>query len=88
MNILDKNEREAVCIAYKQFCNLAEIPDCMDLYSTSGHYLGKLTFIATKEYPLSREGILFNAAGKRMSIEFCEGRKRYEYDYERIEQNG
>lgn len=81
--ILDRNEREALCVAYKQFANLAEIPDKMDLYSTSGHYLGKLTYLTTKEYPLKRDGILFNASAKRLTIEFCSGKNHYEYEFER-----
>ena len=88
MHILDKNEREALCIAYKQFANLDELPDKMDLYSTSGHYLGKLTYLTTKVFPLKREGILFSTTGNTLTVEFCQGTKRFEYNFERIEQNG
>lgn len=81
--ILDRNEREALCVAYKQFANLDELPDTMDLYSTSGHYLGQLKYLTTKVFPLKRDGILFNATGNRLTIEFCQGTSHFEYEFER-----
>lgn len=77
--LLTRDEREALCIAYKQFVNLDEVPEYMDLHSTSGHYLGSLRWLTTKDYTLKGEGIKIEPFREEMLVEFRDGEKGYVY---------
>lgn len=77
--LLTKDEREALCVAYKQFVNSDEVPEYMDLYSTSGHKLGKLRWLTTKAYSLKGEGIKVEPFREELLVEFRDGESGYVY---------